>query len=67
MEPSDWQRRYEASLAAERAKSDETDVGVVETVAMEVSAWLPGVIGAAVAVAAAIVVLVRRRIPRRPS
>ena len=62
---TDWQRRYEESLAKEReALRQADDVSDAEVVATETSMWLPGWIGAAVLAFAGVVGLLRRRARR---
>lgn len=61
---SDWQRRYDASLAAEREKDRPSATHVGEA-AMEASSCLPGALGVVAMAAAATVMLVRRRNRRR--
>jgi len=61
---TEWQRRYDESLAAERRKARDSDVTAGEIVAMEVSGCLPGALGVATIATTAIVMLLRRRTRR---
>jgi len=54
-----WKRRYDRSLA-EASIRGEGDESVGDVVAIEASAWLPGVFGAVALVIATISVVVRR-------
>jgi hypothetical protein len=62
---SEWQRRYEESLDAERRKAEGDESDAAAVVAMEVSGCLPGALGVVALAAAAIVMLVRRRTRRQ--
>jgi hypothetical protein len=60
---SEWQRRYDESIARERASIESADdeVSGGEYVAMEASRVLPGVVGVAAAAVTALAMFVRRR------
>lgn len=59
---SDWQGRYDESLARERARIDNANnVSGGEYAAMKGSGLLPGVLGVAAAAITALAMFVRRR------
>jgi hypothetical protein len=64
-ERTEWQRRYDRSLAEEREKASDDEVTIGEIAAFEASGCLPGGLGAVVFAATTAVVLMRRRARRR--
>jgi hypothetical protein len=62
--PSEWQRRYDESVEAERARSRERDPAERGTEAVDVAGWLPGLIGFVAVVVTTLIVVLRRSIRR---
>ena len=61
---SDWQRRYDESIARESASADPDDTAGAESAAMEASGFLPGWAGAIAFGLTAAVVFIRRIVRR---
>lgn len=63
-DPSDWQRRYDESLAQERAVHAADDVSGGKFAAIEASGCLPGWAGAVALAVVGVLLFIRRRFHR---
>ena len=61
---SEWQRRYDESVEAERARSRERDPDEAGAEAIDVAGWLPGLIGLVAVIVTTLVFVVRRSVRR---
>jgi hypothetical protein len=62
--PSDWQRRYNESVEAERARNREPNPDEEGAKAIDIAGYLPGWMGLVVLVVATSVLVIRRSIRR---